>query len=183
MPTAVHHRGYHLCPVTHQVLSRKYRPQRFDALAGQDHVARILSGALQTGRVGHAYLFVGPRGVGKTTTARIFARTLNCAGRPPLPDEPAAPQTQATQDVTTNREIEPCGVCNSCRDIAAGVDLDVVEMDAASNNHVDDVRALREQVGYATVRSRYRISPRLCCSQNSRPSTPSSRPSKSPPSA
>ncbi len=124
--------------MAHQVLSRKYRPQSFDEMVGQQHVARILRGALASDRVGHAYLFVGPRGVGKTTTARIFAKALNCAGE--------------------GREgRDPCGTCASCRDITAGNDLDVVEMDAASNNHVEDVRRLREQVGYATVRSRHRI--------------------------
>jgi DNA polymerase-3 subunit gamma/tau len=131
--------------VSHQVLSRKYRPQRFDELVGQEHVARILQNALASDRVGHAYLLVGPRGVGKTTTARIFARALNCAERPAAGEDAGA------------EAVEPCGRCASCEDIAAGSDLDVVEMDAASNNAVDDVRALREQVGYATVRSRYRI--------------------------
>ncbi len=126
--------------VVHQVLSRKYRPQRFGDLVGQDHVARILRNALRSDRVGHAYLFVGPRGVGKTSSARIFARALNCSGRTLTPDD-----------------IEPCGTCPSCVDVAAGSDLDVVEMDAASNNAVDDVRTLREQVGYATIRSDFRI--------------------------
>ena len=127
-------------PVVHQVLSRKYRPQRFGDLVGQEHVARILRNALRSDRVGHAYLFVGPRGVGKTSSARIFARALNCSGRELTPED-----------------IEPCGTCPSCVDVAAGSDLDVVEMDAASNNAVDDVRTLREQVGYATIRSDFRI--------------------------
>lgn len=127
--------------MAHQVLSRKYRPARFGDLSGQDHVTRILQNAIQTDRVGHAYLFVGPRGVGKTSSARIFAAALNCTD-PQRDDE---------------GRIEPCGACASCVDIRRGSDLDVVEMDAASNNHVEDVRNLREQVGYATVRSRYRI--------------------------
>lgn len=126
--------------MTHQVLSRKYRPQRFADLVGQEAVTRILRGAIAAERVGHAYLFVGPRGVGKTTCARLLARALNCSGRE-----------------LTAETLEPCGTCPSCVDIAAGNDLDVMEMDAASNNAVDDVRALREQVGYATVRSPYRI--------------------------
>ncbi|MGE0192826.1 MAG: DNA polymerase III subunit gamma/tau [Planctomycetota bacterium] len=145
--------------MSHRILSRRYRPQRFDELFGQEHVVRMLGTALATGRVGQAYLFVGPRGVGKTTTARILARALNCEARVPAPGEgfgtaTAAPSPAEAADV---RVPEPCGVCASCRDIAAGSDLDVVEMDAASNNQVDDIRALREQVGYATVRSRYRI--------------------------
>lgn len=127
--------------MAHQVLSRKYRPARFGDLSGQDHVTRILQNAIQTDRVGHAYLFVGPRGVGKTSSARIFAAALNCTD--PQRDD--------------DGRIEPCGACASCVDIRRGSDLDVVEMDAASNNHVEDVRNLREQVGYATVRSRYRI--------------------------
>jgi len=126
--------------VSHLVLSRKYRPQGFQELVGQEHVARILGSAIAGGRVGHAYLFVGPRGVGKTTSARIFAKAINCAGRPPDEKDP-----------------DPCGHCISCVDITRGNDLDVVEIDAASNNAVDDVRTLREQVGYAPVRSPFRI--------------------------
>lgn len=124
----------------HEVLSRKYRPQGFDEMVGQEHVARILSNAIASGRVGHAYLFVGPRGCGKTTTARIFAKAINCA-----------------TPLDRRSEGRPCGTCASCRDITAGADLDVVEIDAASNNAVDDVRELRAQVGYQPVRSPFRI--------------------------
>jgi DNA polymerase III subunit gamma/tau len=118
------------------VLARKYRPQRFSDLTGQEHVVRTLVNALKTGRVAHAFLFTGPRGCGKTTSARILARALNCV-KGPTP--------------------EPCGVCGPCVEIAAGNDLDVQEIDAASNNGVDDVRALREAAKYLPARDRYKI--------------------------
>jgi DNA polymerase-3 subunit gamma/tau len=118
------------------VLARKYRPQRFSDLTGQEHVVRTLVSALKTGRVAHAFLFTGPRGCGKTTSARILARALNCE-KGPTP--------------------EPCGVCGPCVDIAAGTDVDVQEIDAASNNGVDDVRALREAAKYLPARGRYKI--------------------------
>jgi DNA polymerase-3 subunit gamma/tau len=121
------------------VLARKYRPQRFSDLTGQEHVVRTLVNALKTGRVAHAFLFTGPRGCGKTTSARILARALNC---------------QASEKGPTP---EPCGVCPPCLDIAAGNDVDVQEIDAASNNGVDDVRALREAAKYLPARDRYKI--------------------------
>ncbi len=118
------------------VLARKYRPQRFSDLTGQEHVVRTLVNALKTGRVAHAFLFTGPRGCGKTTSARILARALNCE-KGPTP--------------------EPCGACSPCLEIAAGTDVDVQEIDAASNNGVDDVRALREAAKYLPARGRYKI--------------------------
>jgi DNA polymerase-3 subunit gamma/tau len=121
------------------VLARKYRPQRFSDLTGQEHVVRTLVNALKTGRVAHAFLFAGPRGCGKTTSARILARALNCQAG----DKGPTP--------------EPCGVCPPCLDIAAGNDVDVQEIDAASNNGVDDVRALREAAKYLPARDRYKI--------------------------
>ncbi|HEY6908710.1 MAG TPA: DNA polymerase III subunit gamma/tau [Myxococcales bacterium] len=118
------------------VLARKYRPQRFSDLTGQEHVVRTLVNALRSGRVAHAFLFTGPRGCGKTTSARILARALNCE-KGPTP--------------------EPCGACGPCVEIAAGTDVDVQEIDAASNNGVDDVRALREAARYLPARDRYKI--------------------------
>ena len=121
------------------VLARKYRPQKFSDLTGQEHVVRTLVNALKSGRVAHAFLFTGPRGCGKTTSARILARALNC------------------QALATGPTAEPCGVCPPCVEIAAGNDVDVQEIDAASNNGVDDVRALREAARYLPARDRYKI--------------------------
>jgi len=123
-------------PTPYLVLARKYRPQRFSDLTGQEHVVRTLTNALQGGRVAHAFLFTGPRGCGKTTTARILARALNCE-KGPTP--------------------EPCGQCGPCVEIAQGNDVDVQEIDAASNNGVDDVRSLREAAKYLPARDRYKI--------------------------
>jgi DNA polymerase-3 subunit gamma/tau len=120
----------------YQVFARKYRPRTFDEVVGQDHVTRTLRNAVRMNRVGHAYLFCGPRGVGKTTLARIFSKALNCARGP-----------------TT----EPCGACESCIAIQEGSDPDVIEMDAASNRQVEHARALRESVGYAPLRSRHKL--------------------------
>ena len=120
------------------VLARKYRPQRFSDLTGQEHVVRTLVNALKSGRLAHAFLFTGPRGCGKTTSARILARALNC-------------------QALSGPNPEPCGVCGPCVEIAAGNDVDVQEIDAASNNGVDDVRALREAARYLPARDRYKI--------------------------
>ena len=119
----------------YQVVARRYRPQRFDELVGQEHVARGLSGAIESGRIGHAYLFTGARGVGKTSAARIYAKALEC---------------------TSRVRGEPCNVCDSCVAIAAGQDVDVVEIDAASNRGIDEMRQLRQNVAVRPARGHYK---------------------------
>jgi DNA polymerase-3 subunit gamma/tau len=118
------------------VLARRYRPQTFAELVGQGPIARALTNSLSSGRVAHAYLFTGARGVGKTSTARILAKALNCEKGP---------------------TISPCGVCSACVGIAAGEDVDVLEIDAASNTGVDNIRELRNNVQYTPARSRFKI--------------------------
>ena len=122
--------------MTYQVLARRWRPQRFDDLVGQEVVVRSLRNALSSGQVAHAYLFSGLRGVGKTTVARLLAKALNCEKGP---------------------TADPCGVCETCVEIAGGSALDVLEMDAASNRGIDDVRELREVARVLPVRDRYRV--------------------------
>ncbi len=123
-------------------LYREYRPQTFAELVGQDHVARTLRNAVETDQVAHAYIFAGPRGTGKTSTARILAKALNCVGADGALDRPTA---------------TPCGVCRHCVPIADGVSLDVVEMDAASNRSIDDVRDLRDKIAFAPVDGRFKV--------------------------
>ena len=123
-------------PGPYRVVARRFRPQSFDELVGQEEVLQSLRRALEQGRVPHAFVFSGSRGVGKTTSARILARCLNCEKGP---------------------TASPCGVCDSCRSILAGNNPDVIEVDAASNNGVEDVRRLRESVSFATMQSRYRV--------------------------
>lgn len=118
------------------VLARKYRPQKFEDLIGQEPIAKTLKNALSSGKTAHAYLFSGPRGVGKTTTARIFAKALNCQKGP-------------TQ--------EPCGECQNCKEITRGSSLDVLEIDGASNRGIDDIRTLRENVKFTPANSKYKI--------------------------
>src|ERR687898_3237568 len=128
-------------PQPYRVLARKYRPQSFAALIGQEAMVRTLANAIQRDRLAHAFLLTGVRGVGKTSTARLIAKALNCIG----PDGQGGPT------------IEPCGICEPCRAIAEGRHIDVVEMDAASHTGVDDVREIIEAVRYAAVSARYKI--------------------------
>ncbi len=125
----------------YRVLARKYRPQSFDALVGQDAMVQTLANAIRRDRLAHAFLLTGVRGVGKTSTARLIAKALNCVG----PDGEGGPT------------IEPCGLCEPCVAIAEGRHIDVVEMDAASHTGVDDVREIIEAVRYAAVSARYKV--------------------------
>jgi len=118
------------------VLARKYRPKTFGEVIGQEVVTEVLRGALSGGHLGHAYLFAGPRGTGKTTLARIFAKCLNCE-RGPTPD--------------------PCGACERCRAAESGSEVDIIELDAASHTGVENIRELRDEVAYAPMRARYKV--------------------------
>ncbi len=120
----------------YQVLARKWRPQQFDDVVGQEHVTTTLKNAVEQNRLAHAYLFVGPRGIGKTSTARIFAKALNCVKGP---------------------TVTPCDECDNCKEITEGRSLDVLEIDGASNNGVEQVRELRDTVRYAPARSKFKI--------------------------
>jgi len=125
----------------YRVLARKYRPQSFDELIGQDAMVRTLANAIARGRIAHAFLLTGVRGVGKTSTARLIAKALNCIG----PDGQGGPT------------ITPCNVCDPCRAISEGRHIDVIEMDAASHTGIDDIREIIDSVRYASVSARYKI--------------------------
>src|SRR5438477_2694149 len=120
----------------YQVIARKYRPQSFDDLLNQDHIKTTLRNAIEQSRIAHGYIFSGQRGTGKTTTARIVARCLNCQKGP---------------------TDQPCGVCASCLEVTAGGAVDVIEIDAASNRGINEMRELRENVRYRPARDRYKV--------------------------
>lgn len=124
--------------MSYQVLARKYRPQKFSEVIGQEHVTRTLKNAIEQGRTAHGYIFSGHRGIGKTTVARILAMALNCRSS----DKPVT---------------EPCGVCESCTEIRAGNSVDVIEIDAATNRGIDEIRELREAARYRPARDRFKI--------------------------
>ncbi len=128
--------------MSYQVLARKYRPQRFSDVIGQDHVTRTLKNAIEQQRIAHGYIFSGHRGIGKTTIARILAMALNCRGVDGKADKPTP---------------EPCGVCDSCTEIRAGGAVDVIEIDAATNRGIDEIRELRDAARYRPARDRFKI--------------------------
>ena len=122
--------------MSYQVIARKYRPQIFEDVIGQRLITDTLKNAIEQNRVAHGYIFSGARGVGKTTTARILAKAVNCAKGP---------------------VVKPCGECDSCREISVSNSVDVLEIDAASNRGIDEIRALRETVRYLPARDRYKV--------------------------
>ena len=119
-------------------LYRKYRPQKFEEIAGQEYVTRAIKNSLRENKLSHAYLFTGPRGVGKTTFARLIAKGVNCLN---------------AKDVTDN----PCGVCDNCREVSQGISMDMIEIDAASNRGIDEIRELKEKINYQPVKGRKKI--------------------------
>jgi DNA polymerase-3 subunit gamma/tau len=130
--------------MSYQVIARKYRPARFADITAQEHITGTIQNSLRMGRVGHGYIFSGLRGVGKTTAARVFAKAVNC-------------ERMINDPMYLKNVTEPCGECDSCRDFDAGASLNISEFDAASNNSVDDIRMLRENVRYGPQKGRYRV--------------------------
>ena len=130
-----------ISPDGYRVLARKYRPQSFATLIGQDAMVQTLKNAIDTNRLAHAFILTGVRGVGKTTTARLIARALNCIG----------------QDGKGGPTVDPCGQCEFCTAIAASTHPDVIEMDAASHTGVDDIRSIIDNAPYAAASARFKV--------------------------
>ena len=122
--------------MSYMALYRKFRPSAFDEVKGQDHIVTTLKNQLEAGRIGHAYLFCGTRGTGKTSVAKLLAKAVNC-------EHP--------------EDGNPCGVCESCREIQEGSSMNVMEIDAASNNGVDNIRDIKEQVQYSPASGKYKV--------------------------
>src|SRR3989338_181419 len=136
--------------MSYQVLARKYRPQKFSEVIGQEHITRTLQNAVLEGRLHHAYLFTGIRGIGKTTLARILSKVLSC-------QQFDSPCSLTAQQSAGADSPEPCNECQSCKDITAGISIDVQEIDGASNTGVDDVREIRERVKFLPATGKYKI--------------------------
>src|SRR5271154_2844778 len=128
--------------MSYQVLARKYRPQKFSDVIGQEHVTRTLQNAIAQERIAHGYIFSGHRGIGKTTVARILAMALN---------------SRTSKEPTARPPLAPCGVCDSCIEIRNGNSVDVIEIDAATNRGIDEIRELREAARYRPARDRFKI--------------------------
>src|SRR3989344_7535105 len=130
--------------MTNLVLYRKYRPKTFAEVVGQEHVVQTLTNAISSGTISHAYLFAGQRGSGKTTIARLLAKAINCENR-----KPASPQG--------GNGFEPCNKCSSCNEINESRSIDLMEVDAASNRGIDDIRELRDGIRFVPTKSKYKV--------------------------
>src|SRR3989344_4763883 len=140
------------------VFYRKYRPQKFDQIVGQEHIVATLLSQLKSGKIGHGYLFAGPRGTGKTSCARILAKAVNCER---VHSSQFTVHSQAKsvnrKRLTVNKFSEPCNKCESCLAISAGFHLDLIEIDAASNRGIEEIRDLREKIKLAPVAGGFKV--------------------------
>lgn len=142
-------------PQEHLVLYRKYRPKTFSEIAGQEHIVRTLTNALVLNRLAHAYLFTGPRGTGKTTVARLLAKAVNCEKGVVIA---RSEQSERRSNLAANpRQYEPCNQCPSCQEINQGNSLDLIEIDAASNRGIDEIRELKEGIKFAPSRLKFKV--------------------------